>query len=278
MKKHALPIIVLGISLLALVMVASTYLTGAVPFGLDRLFSTASAGTSDVSGVTKDSADETPSIDFSQYQPDSAAHSVSGYYGTLPASASIEVPFIDQNPELPTGCEITSLAEVLKFYGFNADKEYLARNYLPKDTKAGTGCFIEYYYGSPWQSNGSGCFAPAIITAANNFLRDKGSELTATSLCYTSLETLLSQVASGYPVIVWTSFDYEADIEYTLIEYETGGSFYWPSYEHCTVLSGYDLEAGTVTLADPTYGIVTRSISDFEKYYQKMFYQALVVK
>jgi hypothetical protein len=44
------------------------------------------------------------------------------------------------------------------------------------------------------------------------------------------------------------------------------------------VLSGYDKEAGTVTFTDPTYGIVHHSIEDFEKYYQKFFYQAVVIK
>ena len=34
----------------------------------------------------------------------------------------LDVPQILQNPELPNGCEITSLCEVLRYLGFDADK------------------------------------------------------------------------------------------------------------------------------------------------------------
>ena len=34
-------------------------------------------------------------------------------------SVKLDVPVILQNPELPNGCEVTSLAEVLQFYGFS---------------------------------------------------------------------------------------------------------------------------------------------------------------
>lgn len=222
---------------------------------------------------------ETTSIDLSQYQINNRIINLGVSSDSIPASASIDVPFVDQNPELPTGCEITSLTEVLNYYGFNVNKEYMARNYLPMSEVTQPGCFIEYFLGSPWKSNGSGCFAPAIIKAANNFFKDNSSHLQAISMSYSSIESLFEQIANGYPVIVWTCFDYDIDeIEYKLITYDNGSSFYWPSYEHCVVLSGYDLEAQTVTLADPTYGIVEQSIDDFESYYQKFFYQAVVVK
>ena len=37
---------------------------------------------------------------------------------------------LNQHPELPTGCEITSLAMVLMYYGFDTDKCELAEKYL----------------------------------------------------------------------------------------------------------------------------------------------------
>ena len=43
-------------------------------------------------------------------------------------------------------------------------------------------------------------------------------------------------------------------------------------------LSGYDIDRGVVTLADPTYGIVERSMEEFVTYYQKYYYQAVVVR
>ena len=39
-----------------------------------------------------------------------------------------------------------------------------------------------------------------------------------------------------------------------------------------------DIDRGVVTLADPTYGIVERSMEEFVTYYQKYYYQAVVVR
>ena len=50
------------------------------------------------------------------------------------------------------------------------------------------------------------------------------------------------------------------------------------SHEHCAALAGYDIDRGVVTLADPTYGIVERSMEEFVTYYQKYYYQAVVVR
>ena len=149
---------------------------------------------------------------------------------TLPNKYSIEVPYISQYPELPTGCEITSLTEVLRFYGFNIDKEYMATNYLPMKDYLEPGCYINYFYGSPWSEHGSGCFSPAIITAANNFLHDNNSNLTAQSLSYSSVNTLFNELTKGHPVIVWTCFNYDAEVSYIDIpelgyELEDSGSF-----------------------------------------------------
>lgn len=47
---------------------------------------------------------------------------------------------IYQEPELPTGCEVTALAMILNYYDFDVDKVTLATEYLP--------CIItDDYYG-----------------------------------------------------------------------------------------------------------------------------------
>ena len=45
---------------------------------------------------------------------------------------SLDVKYVSQYPSLPNGCEITSLATVLNYYGFNVTKDELARDYLKK--------------------------------------------------------------------------------------------------------------------------------------------------
>src|SRR4051794_39043811 len=42
------------------------------------------------------------------------------------ASVLLDVPYIGQNPELPRGCEVTSLAMMLNYVGVSADKMTLA--------------------------------------------------------------------------------------------------------------------------------------------------------
>ncbi len=197
---------------------------------------------------------------------------------TLPDSYSIDVPYISQYPELPTGCEITSLTEVLQFYGFDVDKEYMAANYLPTKDYLEPGSYINYFYGSPWSEHGSGCFSPAIITAANTFLQDNNSPLSANSLSYSSVNTIFNELTKGHPIIIWTCFNYDAEVTYIDIDVGNGQTFSWPTNEHCTVLTGFNLNTSTVTLADPTYGIIERSIEEFSYYYKMYFYQALVIK
>lgn len=270
MKKHKGMLIIFVLSVCALLLVIFAFMT-------DNKNKVQPEPTTVEVSVNKEIA--TSSVDLSQYQIDNRIIPFESDFDTVPRSAYINVPFVDQNPELPTGCEITSLTEVLNYYGFNVDKEYMAKNYLPMSEIAKPGCFIEYFLGSPWKSNGSGCFAPAVIKAANNFFRDNNANLSAYSMSYSSVERLFEQIAEGCPVIVWTCFDYDIEqITYTLITYDDGSSFYWPSYEHCVVLSGYDLDKNTVTLADPTYGIVEQDIDEFEAYYKKFFYQAVVIK
>lgn len=44
------------------------------------------------------------------------------------------VPVILQNPELPNGCEITTLTAVLNYYGAETSKLEMDQNYLPKQS------------------------------------------------------------------------------------------------------------------------------------------------
>lgn len=55
-----------------------------------------------------------------------------GQQKALPKEHQIEnFDIILQLPELPTGCEITSMTMALNYYGLNADKVTMATKYLP---------------------------------------------------------------------------------------------------------------------------------------------------
>lgn len=190
----------------------------------------------------------------------------------------LPVEYISQLPELPTGCEITSLATVLNYLGYTVDKEYLAENYLAMLDDL-DGSFENYFIGSPWDPNSWGCFAPAIIKAANAYLADVSSEKKAYNISGYTPEQLFAEVQSGNPVIVWITSNLEERTTFSYVELNNGRFFKWPAYEHCVVLIGYDLKAPkSVTLSDPLEGIVTRKYTLFSSRYRELNRRAVVIK
>lgn len=203
---------------------------------------------------------------------------------TLPATTQtvktmqLPVEYISQLPELPTGCEITSLATVLNYLGYSVDKEYLAEYYLNKIDDL-SGSFNNNFIGSPWDENGWGCFAPAIVNSANKYLSDIGSNKKAYNISGSSIKQLFAEVQNGNPVIVWITTALDEKTTFTDIEMDNGHIFRWPSNEHCVVLIGYDLNSPqTVTLSDPMVGIVDRPYSKFNSRYNELSKRAVVIR
>ena len=111
-----------------------------------------------------------------------------------------------QYPELPTGCEVTALATVLQYYGFSADKCDLADNYLDKGA-VGTVDFHTTFVGDPRSDYSYGCYAPAIVKAANKYLYEQDKELKAYDITGTDFEELFSYTDKSIPVLVWCTID-----------------------------------------------------------------------
>lgn len=142
---------------------------------------------------------------------------------TLPGSYKIDVPVIYNEPELPTGSEVTSLAMVLNYLGFDADKQVLAKSFLPC-AERGEATFSQAFIGSPFESDGMGCFAPVIAETAQRYLSSQGSGRTVKVLNADSFDDVLLRVASGHPVIVWVNSNLELrQEEYCFTVYSTGG-------------------------------------------------------
>jgi len=193
-------------------------------------------------------------------------------------SKQLPVEYISQLPELPTGCEITSLAEVLNYLGYKVDKEYLAKNDL-KTLDDLDGSFNNYFIGSPWYVSGWGCFAPAIMNAANKYLTNIKSTKKAYNISGSTLSQLLTEVQNGNPVIVWITTRLDERTVFDNIEMNNGTNFKWPKNEHCVVLTGFDLNSPqTVTVADPLAGVVERIYSQFNSRYNELGKRAVVIK
>lgn len=189
----------------------------------------------------------------------------------------LPVDTIMQLPELPTGCEITSLTIALGYLGFNVDKEYMATYYLEKADPF-EGGFNDYFIGSPWNSYSWGCYSPVITNSAARFLADHNSNLHAYNITGSTIEQLCLEIASGNPVIVWAGKYIDKETTTTPILLDDGTTAYWYSNEHCMVLIGYDFEKSTVTLCDPLQGIVEYDFNTFAVRYEEFQRMGVVIK
>lgn len=200
-------------------------------------------------------------------------------------SVYIDMENILQNPELPVGCEITSLTMLLRFYGFDAEKTDLARNYLPvswgnpvtKDGKLYKDSFFDYFIGDPF-SRGYGCFSPAIEKAAVKYISAHGGGYTVKNISGCHPDTLYEYIIAGTPVLCWAT-DGMIEPEYyeTWYDNATGQQLDWYLNEHCFVLAGFNIANSTVTLNDPMKGIIDYNIDKFEVRFKQMYSQAIVI-
>jgi uncharacterized protein YvpB len=203
------------------------------------------------------------------------------------ASAFIEAENILQNPELPTGCEITALTMLLRFYGFDADKVDLADNYLPvswgnarwEDGKKFQDSFFTYFIGDP-KGRGYGCFSPAIMTAAEKYLEENDTEgrFKAVNISGCEPEYLYRILLSGNPVMCWATDGMIApEYRESWYDNETGEQLDWYINEHAFLLVGFDTEKRLVYLSDPMKGEIVYSMDKFETRFSEMHSQAVII-
>lgn len=193
----------------------------------------------------------------------------------VPVKHRINMEVILQNPELPAGCEITSLAMLLNYLGLEADKCVLSDSYLPKG-EAGEVSMNDFFIGNPRNAGSYGCYAPVIAGSAASYIADHNAELKVYNLTGTRLSSLFSLIADNKPVIVWTTINL-LESRPTTSWVINGETVTWYSQEHCVVLIGYDYDNSTVTVADPLYGIKEYDMELFTERYEQMFSQSVCI-
>ncbi len=202
----------------------------------------------------------------------------SEHYKKMSSSHLISMEHISQFPDLPSGDEITSLAMVLNYLGYNVDKNELCDLYLDKGPVGFTD-FNKANVGNPRNAyNSYGCLAPVIVKAANRFIQVNGGTLNAYNLTSYNLDALLYEVASGNPVIVWACEDFDIPPSISRIWIVDGENLYLKSNMATMVLVGYDLIKNTVTLSNPAGNIFEIDASLFETRFLEMGSNAVVVK
>ena len=193
-----------------------------------------------------------------------------------PKKSAIDITPINQDPEMPNGCEVVSLVTVLNFHGFEVDKLEFNEKYIPHGT-VGKVAPDMYYVGDPTigkPGTGFGCLAPVITRAANAFFKDENADYYAVNLTGTPLEELCEYVASGIPVIIWSTLEMRKS-PITATWNINGTKYTWLTYSHCTVLSGYTNTH--YIFADPKYGIKAYSKDKTDAAYHAQYMQAVAI-
>jgi uncharacterized protein YvpB len=172
-----------------------------------------------------------------------------------PTSAMLNAPLIKQFPELNSGCEITTLAMMLQFYGIQKGKMEL----IPEMKYDKTAYKLDkngkiVYWGNPnlgfvgdvtGRAKGFGIYHTALIHLLKKYIP------TAVDLTGKSFDVLESKVAEGIPVEVWTTIDYIENVQWT--EWDTSiGPIRATFSEHAVLLVGYDKDH--VYVNDPLNG------------------------
>lgn len=195
-------------------------------------------------------------------------------------------PLIYQDPELPTGCEITAAAMLLKYAGIEVDKTTLAVKYLPtlpspslhtgEDGRTYGADMENYFIGDPTTSEGFVCGVPAIVTALNGYLSDKNADIKPKNISGSTPQELYALVSSGKPVLVWVTVSMtERSAVYGW--YRDDGIFMdWSRSDHVAVLIGYDKD--TVTIADPISGIIKCAKPKFERIFEQRGNKCLILE
>lgn len=194
----------------------------------------------------------------------------------LPKDKALDFKTVLQEPELPTGCEITALAQTLNYYGFGIDKVQLCDTFLLTDYD-GYYSMDERYLGDPHTTYGFGCSAKTIVKTANKYFEYIKSDWYAIDLTGSDIKELYYQIEQGRPVIVWTTIDQRDTIAEYQFRLGCGEDFYFNPCQHCVTIFGFDYNEKTVHTADPLKGNVKYGMELFEHIYENMGKQAIVL-
>ena len=198
----------------------------------------------------------------------------------------LNVSNIMQYPELPTGCESVALTILLNHLGYRIDKLTIARNYLPKlDFYWYNGVlygadFRTTFAGNPESEYAYGCYAQCITTTANNYLNDNGFGGKAYNITGSDFDSLLyDYIDKDIPVLIWiTSSNLHETMLTSVWTTPNGERVQWKAYEHCVVLTGYDLDNQLIYVSDPLVGNTSYDYGRIKQRYIDMGQQAVYIQ
>ncbi len=213
-----------------------------------------------------------------------------GYEKPVPVFGKtlVEVPVINQFPELPVGCEPVCAVSVLNYLGFDIGKSSFVDGYVRWDD----GFTIDeenisygpdpnkIFAGDPY-GWGYGCYAPVIVEAMNGFFADNGSRHEAISLENVNEADIEKLLDEGVPLIVWASrgmkpYKFREPAQWIIRD--TGEEFTWIGNSHTLVLCGYDGNCYYFMDCDDKSEITAYSKESFLNRFEENGSQCIAVK
>ncbi len=201
----------------------------------------------------------------------------------LPDQIKMDVPVITQLPELPRGCEVTSLAMIFKYYGQDVGKMELAQQVKKDITPYSVDDTGRIYYGNPYdgfvgdmynsKNNGYGVYHGPITELASKYFKEKAIDITGLEF-----EDILYFVSKGYPVWIVTNSTYRPLDESNFQLWHTPtGIVKVTNRQHAVVITGFD--ENNIYINDPLYSKPNRSIekTSFKKSWEQMGHQAVTI-
>lgn len=160
----------------------------------------------------------------------------------LPQEKKLAAPFVSQNPQLPNGCEITSLTMLLQSAGIKVTKMSLASQIKKVPFQSGgymgnpnQGFVGNMYHGS--RSNpGLAVYHRPIAELARKYLGNRVVDFSGSS--WLKVE---QQLAAGHPVWVITSIHFQPVPAANWLTWRTrSGTIQITYQEHSVLVTGYD--------------------------------------
>ncbi len=233
------------------------------------------AVTSTVNSVTRELKKQSDEIKQTKENTVKVTKSEIDFSSLSKRSVGLAVNYLPQNPELPTGCEITSLTTVLNYYGYNVSKTVMADKYLEKQNAPAD--WTKVFMGTPFDPHSFGCYAQPITNAANKFFADNKNKHIAYNKSGIAFSAILSEIDNGRPVVIWGTMQMKE--AYKTVKFNIDGkTMQWIAPEHCLVLIGYDIDRGVAIMSDPQRGIVEYDIYTVKQRYESMCSQCVFIR
>ncbi len=200
------------------------------------------------------------------------------YNDKIRKKTNIKLKNILQYPELPRGCEVTSLAMLLNAGGIEVDKMELAYK-VRKDASLRQDIDGEMFWGSPYNgfvgdmydraSAGYGVYNQPIYDLTTEYIPNNVVNLSGSD--FSLVERFVSQ---GYPVWVIITGEYALLPESSFQKYMTAyGEINITQREHSVLVTGYD--SHYVYINDPLEKMQKVPKSDFIDSFNQMGNQAI---